>query len=349
MALTGNLAFGPVTINATANQTLTISNGGTAALTVTGIAFPSGFSGNWSGGTIAAGGSQPVVVTFAPTAANAYSGTISVTATQVSTPATMTATGNGVTAPVFTLSGLVTETPPTVSTVLVGARVTILDGANAGLSAVTDSRGAYAIVGVSNGGHTVSVVLTGYVSRASPVGIDGNTILNLQMDPTSARTSFGAGEYRVNSEIPPGRYFTDPVDGCHWQRLKGFGGTQADILASAQIDFDAAQWIVDILPTDAGFQTDPNCRSWSKTAALGAQSSITKGKWLVGSQVSPGTYRASAGSGCYWERLSNFTGDNSAWIANEFASSAGTQLVTIASTDVGFSTNSECGAWTKVP
>ncbi|MEO8678812.1 MAG: choice-of-anchor D domain-containing protein [Vicinamibacterales bacterium] len=349
MALTGNLAFGPVTVNSTATQTLTISNGGTAALTVTGITFPSGFSGNWSGGTIAAGGSQPVVVTFAPTAATAYSGTITVTATQISTPATVTATGTGATAPVFTLSGIVTETPPTVSTVLAGARVTIIDGANAGLFAITDSRGAYAITGVSNGGYTVSVTLTGYVSKASPVGIEGNTVLNLQMDPTSARTSFGAGDYRVNADIPPGRYFTDPVDGCNFQRLSGFGGTQAEILGSAQVDFDAAQWIVDILSTDAGFHTDPNCGRWSTTAVRGAQSGITMGKWLVGSQVSPGTYRASANSGCYWERLSKFTSDNSAVIVNEFVSSPGTQLVTIASTDVGFSTNNECGAWTRVP
>lgn len=348
IALSGNLAFGTVTVNTTATSTMTISNGGSSAVTVTGIAFPGGFTGNWSGGTIAAGGSQPVVVTFAPTAATAYSGAITVTATQVSTPATMTATGTGATAPTFTLSGVVTETPPTVSTVLVGARVTFLDGANAGKFAVSDSKGVYQITGLSNGGYTVSVTLAGYVSVARPVGIDGNTTLNLQMDPGSPRTGFGAGEYRVNTDIPPGRYFTDPVDGCHWNRLRGFGGMQADIIASAQVDFDAAQWIVDIASSDAGFQTDPNCGRWSRTATLGAQTSITKGKWLVGTQVSAGTYRSSASPGCYWERLNNFSGEISAVIVNEFVSSSGTQLITIASTDVGFSTNNECGAWTRV-
>jgi formylglycine-generating enzyme required for sulfatase activity len=45
--------------------------------TVSGIAYPSGFSGAWSG-TIAAGASQNVVVTFTPTAEQAYSGNITV-------------------------------------------------------------------------------------------------------------------------------------------------------------------------------------------------------------------------------------------------------------------------------
>ena len=138
------------------------------------------------------------------------------------------------------------------------------------------------------------------------------------------------------------------MDGCNWKRLSGFGGTQGEVLASAVIDFDAAQWIVDIASTDAGFQTDPNCGRWSKTPALGLQSSITKGKWLVGSQVSAGTYRASASPGCYWERLSKFSGDISAVIVNEFVSGAGSQVITILPTDVGFSTNNECGAWTRV-
>ncbi len=72
--------------------------------------------------------------------------------------------------------------------------------------------------------------------------------------------------------------------------------------------------------------------------------------WLVGSQVSPGTYRAdSAVAGCYWKRVSNFTGSPLAdtIIANEFLSSSGPQIVTIASTDAGFSGNALCGTWTR--
>ena len=67
IALSGNLAFGNVAVNTTATRTLTIGNTGTAPLTVSGISYPAGFSGNFASGTIAPGGSQSVTVTFAPT------------------------------------------------------------------------------------------------------------------------------------------------------------------------------------------------------------------------------------------------------------------------------------------
>jgi hypothetical protein len=72
--------------------------------------------------------------------------------------------------------------------------------------------------------------------------------------------------------------------------------------------------------------------------------------WIVGAQITPGTYRAENSTpGCYWQRLSSFTGAADAIIANAFVSSTGPQLVTIATTDVGFSGSVECGSWTRVP
>src|SRR5262249_4298289 len=64
IALTGNLAFDILNVGSTDRRTLTISNPGQSPLVVSAIAYPSGFGGNWSGGTIPPGGSQPVVVTF---------------------------------------------------------------------------------------------------------------------------------------------------------------------------------------------------------------------------------------------------------------------------------------------
>jgi hypothetical protein len=52
-------------------------------------------------------------------------------------------------------------------------------------------------------------------------------------------------------------------------------------------------------------------------------------------------------SGCYWERLRNFTGTLSGIIANDFVSGGGQQLVGIGSADAGFSTDAECGPWTS--
>ena len=77
VVVSGNMSFGNNTVGVASQRSLTIRNTGTMNLTVSGIAYPSGFSGAWSG-TIVAGASQNVVVTFTPTAAQAYSGNITV-------------------------------------------------------------------------------------------------------------------------------------------------------------------------------------------------------------------------------------------------------------------------------
>lgn len=350
IALSGNLAFGNVAVGSTGTAALTITNTGNAPLTITSIGFPAGFSGNFASGTIAAGGSQAVTVTFAPTAAQSYSGTITVNGDHRSGTNTIAVSGTGFTVPTFTLSGVVTETPPTTSTLLAGVRVAILDGANAGRSATTGADGRYEITGVVNGGYTVTATLTGYTPASLPVGIDGNTTLNFRLDPISPRTMFGAGQYRVATDIPVGRYYSDPSSGCQFQRLRGFGGTSAEVIVGTVIDFDAGQWIVDLLQTDAGFQTNGNCGFWFTTPRRGLLATISAGMWIVGAQVAAGTYRAeNSRAGCYWQRVSNFTGGADAIIANFVASGAGPQLVTIAGTDAGFSTSVECGAWMRVP
>jgi len=348
MALSGNLAFGNVAVGSTATATLTISNTGLAALSVTSVTYPAGFTGNFTAGTISPAATQAVTVTFAPTAATALTGTITVAGNQASGTNTITVSGTGTGAATFTLSGQVTESAPTISTVLAGAVVTIIDGANHGKTATTGIDGRYQITGVVSGGHTVSATLAGYVSAAVPVGIDGNTTLNIRLDPTAARTRFGPGQYRVGTDMPAGLYYSDPGHGCRFQRLSGFGGTPGDAFSTTQLNFDAGQWIVRLLATDAGFSTDASCGFWHTTPRRGLESTITAGSWLVGTQVASGTYRAeNAAVGCEWQRLSAFTGTGDAVIAGAFVSTAGAQLVTIASTDAGFSTSAECGTWTR--
>ena len=350
IALTGNLAFGNVSVGSTATSNLTITNSGTAALNVTSIGYPTGFTGNFASGTIAPAAAQVVVVTFTPTSAAAFTGTITVNATGATGTNTIAVSGTGVVAPTFTLSGSVTESAPTTSTVLAGVRVAFLDGANAGKSATTGADGRYSVTGVVNGGYTVTATLAGYTSAVLPVGIDGNTTLTIRLDPVAPRTSFGSGTYRVGTDIPVGRYYNDPANGCHYQRLRGFGGTSADVIFDGLINFDAGQWIVDLLATDAGFLTDANCNVWFTTPRRGLAPGIAPGMWIIGAQITPGTYRAeNSTAGCYWQRVSNFTGAADAIIANAFVSSNGPQLVTIASTDAGFSGSVECGSWTRVP
>lgn len=65
---------------------------------------------------------------------------------------------------------------------------------------------------------------------------------------------------------------------------------------------------------------------------------------MVPDEVKPGTYRAAdAGSGCYWERLKNFTGDFNAIIANGNAL-GGPIIVTVDKSDAGFNSH-DCGSW----
>jgi len=97
ISLSGSLAFGNVTVNTTATATLTINNTGSEALTVSSISYPSGFSGAYSG-SIPAGGSQDVTVTFAPIALTGYSGNITVNSNALSGTDTIAASGTGTSA-----------------------------------------------------------------------------------------------------------------------------------------------------------------------------------------------------------------------------------------------------------
>jgi len=165
---------------------------------------------------------------------------------------------------------------------------------------------------------------------------------------TGPRTSFSTGQYLVGSDIASGRYYSAPSSGCYWERESGLGGSLGEIIANDFIGFTARQWIVDILPSDKAFKTESACGTWFKDSPRqGAQTNITPGMWLVGSQITPGTYSVSAKAGCYWERLRDFTGNLSAIITNDFVASGGPTLVAISGSDLGFDADDECGTWTR--
>lgn len=250
--------------------------------------------------------------------------------------------------PTWSLAGTVTETSPTTSVAISGATVTIADGPDAGKNTTTAASGAFSFTGLKQAGFTVTAAKSGYASSSQGVTLDGNKSLTFRLAPLGPRTQFPAGTYLVNSEVVAGRYYADPVSGCYWERLSGLGGTLGEILANDFVSYNAAQIIVDIASSDRAFSGDADCGTWFNTPRAGAQSSISPGMWLVGTQISAGTYRASVSSGCYWERLRNFSGTLSAVIANDFVSSGGSQLVTISSGDVGFNTDGDCGTWTYV-
>ena len=132
IGVSGNLAFGTVTTGQTATATMTITNGGAATLTVTGITYPAGFSGVWSG-TIAAGGTQAVTVTFAPVAVTIYSGTVTVNSDATGGTNMLAASGSGQAVAMLTV-----QANPTNAGSVTGGGVYIV-GSNATLTATASN------------------------------------------------------------------------------------------------------------------------------------------------------------------------------------------------------------------
>ncbi|HQL79764.1 MAG TPA: immunoglobulin domain-containing protein, partial [Verrucomicrobiota bacterium] len=97
ISLSGDLAFGDVLVGSSSNRVLTITNAGNSALRVTNITYspPGVFGGDWAG-SIPAGGSTNVTVTFSPTAATSYSGTVRVNSDATGGVDTMSSSGSGV-------------------------------------------------------------------------------------------------------------------------------------------------------------------------------------------------------------------------------------------------------------
>jgi type II secretory pathway pseudopilin PulG len=73
---------------------------------------------------------------------------------------------------------------------------------------------------------------------------------------------------------------------------------------------------------------------------------FTDGTFQVGSDIQPGTYRTQTGSpGCYYARLSGFTGTIDDILANNNTDNPA--IVTILPSDKGFESK-RCGTWTKL-
>jgi hypothetical protein len=164
--------------------------------------------------------------------------------------------------------------------------------------------------------------------------------------PTVSPGTFGDGTFRVGADIPAGTYrAANPSQGCYWERLSGFGGGLGDIIANNYTDDPE---VVTIAPGDVGFSSD-GCGTWTadiSPVTSSPTSPFGDGKFIVGTDIAPGTWRNSDSSGgCYWARLNGFGGTFGDIIANNFSNSV--EVVTISPSDVGFE-SSGCGMWTKI-
>lgn len=184
---------------------------------------------------------------------------------------------------------------------------------------------------------TANQQATQAASTPSPVATTTNT-------PTPAFLTFGDGTYQVGTDIKPGTYRTQSGStGCYYERLKGFSGTDSDILANNLTDYPA---IVTILPTDKGF-TSKNCGTWTSDLSqiTTSKTTFSDGMYIVGTDIAPGTYKNTASQGCYYARLSGFDNTDNAILANNLTDN--TAIVTISASDKGFESHN-CGIWTKI-
>jgi hypothetical protein len=187
---------------------------------------------------------------------------------------------------------------------------------------------------------------TAVVNANHASGINTFQISGTGSRPPTPRTSFGEGLYLVGIGIATGRYYSNPDGECAWARLSSY--SVIDAAAMRQTWSGAKQWIIEILPSDAAFQSY-DCGIWSQAPTNAPASGfIEPGMWEVRSQVPQGKYRTKAAAGCHWERLSNFEGTPSGVVENGSAEGGGDIVVSIRSTDAGFVANDDCGTWKRV-
>jgi hypothetical protein len=112
------------------------------------------------------------------------------------------------------------------------------------------------------------------------------------------------------------------------------------IIEIADLDEILPTWWTISIPTPAVTATT------RPTAA--PRTSFGDGVWLIGVDIAPGTYRTTLKGGyCMWERLSGLSGTYDDVIAFD-SPDGGQALVTIAPSDVAFSTDG-CGEWGLLP
>lgn len=99
-----------------------------------------------------------------------------------------------------------------------------------------------------------------------------------------------------------------------------------------------------VTATQTVYQTETETVTASPEPPPGPKTTFGDGTWIVGTDIAPGTYRSSGGSGCYWERTTG-TGDLDDIIDNDNAS--GPAVVVIAPDDPFF-VSKGCGTWTQV-
>jgi hypothetical protein len=169
----------------------------------------------------------------------------------------------------------------------------------------------------------------------------------------SQTESFGDGVWEIDTELDPGTYVTvAPEDGfgCYWARLSGFSGDFEEIIANGNLEV-GARGRVTIEEGDAGIELSGGCE-WANidnAPEVSPSDSTGDGVWEIGTEVEPGTYTTTAPEdslGCYWARLSGFSGEFDDIIANGNLDAGARGRVEVSDSDTGIEFSGTC-TWTR--
>ena len=172
-----SLSFGNQAVNTTsAAQTITLTNTGTAILTVPSVVVSSSFgeTNTCTANPVAPGGTCTISVTFTPTAATTFNGTVTITDTATSSPQMVTLSGTGTAAGNVALTineagtgtGTVTSTPagincqPTCSANFASGTQVVLTATPATGSTFTGWSGANSCEGTGTCTFTITAATT---------------------------------------------------------------------------------------------------------------------------------------------------------------------------------------------
>jgi hypothetical protein len=169
--------------------------------------------------------------------------------------------------------------------------------------------------------------------------------------PHPPLTIFGEGHYLVGVIIAPGRYHANPNGQCAWWRTSRspMQSWDDDVIAQDTTWHDPGHWIVDILPSDAAFNSEQGCGWWDQwPGPKPPAGTIPHGVWEVNRNIQPGRYQTASRAGCRWERLRHFQWTPGGVIDGQQTSTGGTIVVDILPADAGFLSSPDCGVWTRI-
>ncbi|MFO8191278.1 MAG: hypothetical protein R6U08_00645 [Bacillota bacterium] len=153
-----------------------------------------------------------------------------------------------------------------------------------------------------------------------------------------------AGTYVVNEDIEPGLYRSEGGI-TYFERLSGLSSERKDVIANGAVPNGPV--VVEVKESDVAFRSEGS-GTWYRlddSYQPELKSTIDDGCWIVGVDIEAGTYRTDDEID-YWARLSNFSHEVDAVIANDAMVTGGT-AVEIKSSDVGFISQGRA-IWTKV-